>query len=320
MQISDIGGLAGRATGFLGVATRGLPSLPAGFRTPADIGKQLLADVKAGAGPADVLFDQVKNQLSTMEQGNILRQLDALPGTATLEKMAIGFNPLDGILSVGKGLVNAGKDMIAAGKAGIKALKELGSKIKAELAALPSEAANALADSMRGPSARKLTAGEITELRKVFGNSIDLSNVRIVNGAGHNPDAFAAFKIGGNPAITEGNTVYIRSDGYKSDFSKDPKSIETLAHEFAHVHQFQKMGFGSFGVKYAKDLINIGDRNKVYDYRSRPNTTFRTETLEGQAQMVGDYARYRAGDKGRTNDTQARDIERRLQGTGLFGL
>jgi hypothetical protein len=90
-------------------------------------------------------------------------------------------------------------------------------------------------------------------------------------------------------------------------------------HKFAHVYQFQKMGFGSFFGKYANDLINIGDRNKIYDYNSRPNTTYKTETLEGQAKMVGDYAYYRAGGD-KISTTQARDIENRLKWTGIFGF
>jgi hypothetical protein len=153
----------------------------------------------------------------------------------------------------------------------------------------------------------------------VFGNSIDLSNVRIVDGPGNSPAAKLAFDVGGNPAITIGNTVYIKAGGFSKDFSKTPGGIETLAHEFAHVRQYQKMGLGAFFAKYALDLKNIPDRNKVYDYQSRPNTTYRTETIEGQAQMVGDYAMYRAGGKNITEDV-ARDIEKRLKGTGIFGF
>lgn len=154
--------------------------------------------------------------------------------------------------------------------------------VRDALASLPNSAANALAASMRGPSARTLTPGETTALRSAFGNDIDLSNVRVVDGPGRNPDAWLAFNVGGNPAITEGNTVYVRSDHYTGDFSTTPAGVNTLVHEFAHVNQFQDMGFGSFFGKYAGDLASIGDRNKLYDYASR-NTTYATETIEGQA-------------------------------------
>jgi hypothetical protein len=300
-----------------GAQLNGLAKLP----SPMDIGRQLIADVKAGIGTADQLFDQVKSQLSPIQQGDLLRQLDQLPGARGLETALTGGSVIDDILSAGKTIVDAGKDIIAAGKGSLKWLQKQASDIKDKLASLPGEAANALADSMRGPSARKLTAGEITAIRQAYGNNIDLSNVRIVDGPGYNPDALAAFKIGGNPAITEGNTVYIEHNGFSKDFSTSPAGKELLVHEFSHVYQFQKMGFGSFGVKYAKDLISVrGDRNAAYDYRSRPNSTYKTETIEGQAQMVGDYAQYKAGDKSRTNDAQARDIERRLRGTGIYGF
>jgi hypothetical protein len=220
---------------------------------------------------------------------------------------------------LGKGLRDLLNGAVDLGKQSLGWLKDRAGEIKDKLVSLPNSAANALADSLRGPSAQTLTSGEQTELRKVFGNNIDLSNVRIVNGAGYNPDAKIAFDVGGNPAITEGNTVYIKSDGYRADFSKDAEGIRTLAHEFAHVYQFQKMGFGKFFAKYASDLVNIGDRNKVYDYKSRLNTTYNSETIEGQAQMFGDYANLKAGGN-RVNAAQAKDIENRLRGTGIFGF
>lgn len=103
---------------------------------------------------------------------------------------------------------------------------------------------------MRGPNARELTSGEYGLLQDAFGSSIDLSNVRIVNGSGYNPDALTAFEIGGNPAITEGNTVYINPASkngiplyYSADLSTSPDGIRTLLHEFTHVFQYQQLGF-----------------------------------------------------------------------------
>jgi Domain of unknown function (DUF4157) len=282
---------------------------------PASIANGLLSRAQNGENLGQML-GELKGQLSPVDQGNLLRELDKSGADMWLAQNRF---PLTGNIDLGKGLrdlVNGAVDM---GKQSLGWLRDRAGELKDQLASLPNSAANALADSLRGPNARTLTSGEEAQLRKVFGNNIDLSNVRIVDGAGYNPDAKIAFDIGGNPAITEGNTVYIRSDGYKADFSKDPEDIRTLAHEFTHVYQFQKMGFGSFAAKYAKDLINIGDRNRVYVYNSRPNTTYKTETLEGQAQMVGDYARYKAGDT-RFSAERIKNIENRLKGTGLFGL
>ena len=189
--------------------------------------------------------------------------------------------------------------------------------VRDQLAALPGGAANALANSMRGNSARTLTSGETAVLRQTFANGIDLSNVRIVDGPGRNPDAWLAFNVGGNPAITEGNTVYLRHDHNSADLSASPAGINTLVHEFTHVRQFQTMGFGSFFGKYAQDLATIGDRNKLYDYGAR-STSFGGETIEGQAEMVGDLAGYRAGEV-KLTPAQAQDVERRLTGTGILG-
>lgn len=284
---------------------------------PASIANGLLTRVQNGENLNQV-FGEIKGQLSPVDQGNVLRALDSGDATGLLAQLSPRF-PYSGSPDLGKGLRDLLGGAVDLGKQSLGWLKDRAGEIKDKLVSLPNSAANALADSLRGPSARTLTAGEEAQLRKVFGNSIDLSNVRIVNGAGYNPDAKIAFDIGGNPAITEGNTVYIRSDGYRADFSKDAKGIRTLALEFAHVYQFQKMGFGSFFGKYAKDLVTIGNRDSAYDYQSRPNTTYKTETIEGQAQMVGDYANFRAGGIDIGAKT-AKDIENRLKGTGIFGF
>ncbi|MDZ7588308.1 MAG: DUF4157 domain-containing protein [Parasphingorhabdus sp.] len=234
--------------------------------------------------------------------GELLKRGASVVGGAIIDRA------LDGLGALGREATRQVRDQIA----------DWAGQIKDQLAALPSQAANALADSMRGPNARTLTAGEQAAVRHAFGNSIDLSNVRIVDGPGRNPDAWTAFNVGGNPAITEGNTVYI-GQNYSSDFSRSPEGIRTLVHEFTHVRQFQQLGFGSFAARYAGDLANArGNRNEPYDYASR-TTAWRNEPLEGQAQMVGDYAMYKAGG-GNLTTAQAASIERRLAGTGIFGF
>lgn len=182
-----------------------------------------------------------------------------------------------------------------------------------------------LAKSMRGPNARDLTANEIKLVQEAFGSTIDLSDVKIVLGDGGNPNAKLAFSLG-NPAITQGNTIYFNPNAqtegrpyFSADFSLSPKGIGILMHEFTHVRQFQQLGFTEFYRKYAADLINNGlDRNKVYDYQLR-NTTYATETLEGQAQMVGDYAQQRAAN-GNAATAQMQALANRLRGSGIYGL
>jgi hypothetical protein len=182
-----------------------------------------------------------------------------------------------------------------------------------------------LAKSMRGPNARDLNSNEIKLVREAFGSTIDLSDVKIVLGDGGNPNAKLAFSLG-NPAITQGNTVYFDpkatangSPYYSGDFSSSTEGVRILLHELTHVRQFQQLGFAEFARRYATDLINNGlDRNKVYDYQLR-NTTYATETLEGQAQMVGDYAKRRA--VGLAADSpEMQSLVRRLKGSGIYGL
>jgi hypothetical protein len=76
---------------------------------------------------------------------------------------------------------------------------------------------------------------------------------------------------------------------------------------------------GSFTARYGRDFAKArGDAEKLYDYASR-KTVFDTETLEGQAQMVGDYAEIRHSTNP-ADQAMIADLERRLQGTGIYGL
>lgn len=262
-----------------------------------------------------------------VEQGEALRSLDLATGDrgATDQMVTVegrAQTQLYGSLQSEPG-APGWNPLRDAGEAIFRDLEQARQDFNQRLTSLPSDAANALADSMRGPNARPLTSGEERLVREAFGNSIDLSNVRIVDGAGRNPDAAFALNGLGRPAITEGNTVYINSarnpDGapryYSADLSRTVGGRETLLHEFTHVRQFQQMGFAAFGARYfGRELPAAGfDADKMYDYRSR-DTTFQTETLEGQAQIVGDYAAARA------RHQPAPDLEARLRGTGIYGL
>jgi hypothetical protein len=191
-------------------------------------------------------------------------------------------------------------------------------RAKGRQAALPGKMAGALACALRGPSARALTPGEATVLHGAFGDAIDLGRSHIVDGAGHNPVAAIAFVIGGNPAIAQGPIVHVRSDHHCTDFSASAAGINLLVHEFMHVHQYQSRGTRRFLIAYARDLLIARSRNAVYDYAAR-ECGFGAETIEGQAQMVGDYAGWRAGEA-KLSAEDVRCIERRLAGTGLFGL
>ena len=78
------------------------------------------------------------------------------------------------------------------------------------------------------PVGRKLSEDEITELRKVYGDSIDYSQVRIKEGNA------GLFSLSGR-AFTHGNTIYIPPDNM-------PMSKDLLVHEMGHVWQHQTGG------------------------------------------------------------------------------
>lgn len=266
------------------------------------------------------------SRLAPTEMGRIMRQFDQVTEVRHSLLPTIDLNPFDDIIDTIRDTESAVKGateaIFGAAKDGLESLYRSAQDLVDGLVSLPPIVAERIANSLRGPAARELTSAERANLEEVFGDDIDLDNVRIVRGAGYNPAAAAAFE-NGNPAITIGDTVYVRPDVYDrlgSDFTTSPEGIETLAHEFTHVMQYQKLGFGEFFARYGNEFAKAGgDADKLYDYESRPNTVYATETLEGQAQMVGDYARYLAADENITPE-QARDIENRLNGTGIFGL
>jgi hypothetical protein len=126
------------------------------------------------------------------------------------------------------------------------------------------------------PPGRKLTGDEIETLRKVYGDSIDYSQMRIKEG-----DSGLFSKTG--RAFTHGNTIYIP----KEDL---PLTKDLLVHESAHVWQHQNGGtdymsealwaqnFGD-GYEYEKGL----DEGKSW---SQLNPEQQAEFLQ-QAQRLG---------------------------------
>ncbi len=114
------------------------------------------------------------------------------------------------------------------------------------------------------PAGRGLTEAETAELRKVYGNSIDLSNIRIKEG-----------NIGLNNFLaphTIGNTIYIPQgwlDKNSPNYNKERN--ELLVHEVAHSWQYQNGGTDYIGASIANQLKGVlsgGDRNAAYDFQT----------------------------------------------------
>ncbi|MGH6616556.1 eCIS core domain-containing protein [Sphingomonas sp.] len=191
------------------------------------------------------------------------------------------------------------------------------------LGRMPHGAANAVADAGRGPSARPLVPNEIALITQAFGaQPVSPGQVRIVPGAGRQPAAAAAFR-NGNPAITIGNTIYIKPDAYRarggSDLTSNPEGVEMLLHEYTHVIQYTRLGFTAFGTRYAREFHQSGyDAGKMYDYGSR-KLNYDDEMLEGQAAMVGDYGRQMALPPGSQTPALIQELRTKLRGTGILG-
>jgi hypothetical protein len=194
--------------------------------------------------------------------------------------------------------------------------------VTAVLGRLPHGTANVVADSFRGLFMRSLSPGETALVTDAFGSQpVTPRQVRIVPGPGNQPLAAAAF-LNGNPAITIGNTIYIKPSVYRErggkDWSANPEGVEMLLHEYTHVVQYARLGFAAFGARYAREFRESdGDANKMYDYGSR-NRSYDQEMLEGQAAIVGDYGRQMALPPERRTPALIKQLRDKLRGTGIL--
>jgi hypothetical protein len=183
-----------------------------------------------------------------------------------------------------------------------------------DLSNAPNAAINLALDGLRDNTCRALTAGEAAAAGGAFRGRLDLSDVRLCDGPAHNPDARFVLLLVGRPAITEGNTVFVRHDLFKADFSRaGSQAIGLILHELTHVVQYQSLGILGFAHRYVDELRDSGfDQDKLYNYEPG-KSRFVSSTLEAQAQMVEDYSRA-------TNATIRSKIARSLRGSGMFGL
>ncbi len=161
--------------------------------------------------------------------------------------------------------------------------------------------------------ARRLTAGEIALARTVFGNEPPYDKVRLRRGAGINAAAAIAF-MRGNPAITLVRTIYFNSPWHEDFSAANARDKADLLHEMTHILQYHRLGILGFALRYARDLAaNRLDPNRLYKYKEA-GTKFPKATLEGQAEMVGNYAEARlAGD-----EAAIAEMAPWLEGSGLF--
>jgi hypothetical protein len=87
------------------------------------------------------------------------------------------------------------------------------------------------------PPGRKLTEAEITEMRRIFGNSIDYDAVVIKEGG-----AGLFSKNQGNRAFTAGNTIYLKNAVDDPTTPAVDEKMAVLVSEMTHVWQYQHGG------------------------------------------------------------------------------
>lgn len=108
---------------------------------------------------------------------------------------------------------------------------------------------------------RSLTEAETAELRKVYGNSIDYSQIRIKEGNLGIANGLAPHTVG--------NTIYI-PPGWLDPNNQTQRS-DLLAHETAHVWQYQNGGTDYIGESLwnqAKGWLSGQSRNAAYEFET----------------------------------------------------
>lgn len=120
---------------------------------------------------------------------------------------------------------------------------------------------------------RPLTKSERDLLRRVFGGSLALYNIRLIEGRS------GAFGINNRP-FTLGNTIYMKS----TSPSTDP---QTLVHECVHVWQYQNVG-----ARYTMDALGSqAALPDAYDWQAeiaKGHTHWTDFNKEAQAEFIED--------------------------------
>jgi hypothetical protein len=119
---------------------------------------------------------------------------------------------------------------------------------------------------------RKLTAAEVGQLKRVFGDSVDYGKIRVKEGSSGLLTAFS------DRPWCMGNTIYLPKP------SKDPaKRMSTLVHETVHVWQHQHAG-----TTYLSSSIYGQTAGDGYDYNKgiREGKRFDQLSAEHQAKFI----------------------------------
>lgn len=134
---------------------------------------------------------------------------------------------------------------------------------------------------------RKLTSGEESLAKEMFGNDIDYTKVRIY-------DKKWAFFQGNRVAMTPDGNIYFAPDVYKEDFSlASDGSKHFFIHEMTHVWQYQNGQAVLKGAGTEQVFIELPSRlglgNGAYPYELDVRKDLLDYGVEQQASIVADY-------------------------------
>lgn len=118
---------------------------------------------------------------------------------------------------------------------------------------------------------RGLSADETKALKAIYGNAVDLSQVRIKEG-------HAGLLTAADRPWTSGNTIFMNMD------KSDPRWTDTLVHEMGHVWQFQNGG----GDYQSKSIVAQYVTKDAYQWESaaREEKPWASLNPEDQAELI----------------------------------
>lgn len=131
---------------------------------------------------------------------------------------------------------------------------------------------------------RRLTEGEAAIAREIFGNSLDLSKVRLYS------RKYIFFQPENTVMAPNGN-VYFPPKVYENDFSAPGHRLalrRLFIHELVHVWQYQS-GVDVRGRAIALHIRRFFGGPDPYEFELSPNRLLRDYNVEAQANVIREY-------------------------------
>jgi len=133
---------------------------------------------------------------------------------------------------------------------------------------------------------RRLTEGEITLAKSVFGDAIDYARVSL-----HGKRILPPGIQRKHQAVAVGNRISFPRDAYSDDFSKEtnPNKQSVFIHELVHVWQHQNHVLSTPREAVRETLKHKFNYSNSYHYTLLPKRDLTSYGFEQQAAIVQDY-------------------------------